>query len=127
MKAQASIAVMIASDHPIMRDGLRLRIQRETDMYVVCEAANLKQILNGFHTCRPDVLVLDLHLPRGAGVRALRSIRSLAPLTPLVVLADYPDELPESCRAGPGTTLTVLKISANEHIIPTIREAIATP
>ena len=116
---------MIASDHPIMRDGLRLRIQQESDMYVAYEASDLAQILLAFHTCKPDVLVIDLHLPPGAGVRAMHSIMSLSPMLPLVVLADDPGELPVSRRTGPGTTVTVPKISANEQIIPAIRKAIA--
>jgi DNA-binding NarL/FixJ family response regulator len=116
---------MIASDHPIMRDGLRLRIQQESDMYVVCDAGDLAQILQEFQICRPDVMVIDLHLPRGVGVRALESIRDLSPATPLVVLANYPGEVQESRRPGQAALVMVPKISANEEIIPGIRKAIA--
>jgi len=117
---------MIASDHPIMRDGLRLRIQHERDMYIVCEAGDLAQIVRAFQICRPDVVVLDLHLPRGAGVRAMSSIRRHSPMMPLVVLANDPGEVAESRRTGQGNTVTVSKISANEEVIPAIRKAIAT-
>jgi DNA-binding NarL/FixJ family response regulator len=125
MDAQSRIAVMIASDHPIMRDGLRLRIQQERDMYVVCDGGGLTQILHDFHSCRPDVVLIDLHLPRGVGLQAMNSIRSLSPRTPLVVLADYPGEIHESPRTGQGVAVMVSKISANEQIIPAIRKAIA--
>jgi two-component system, NarL family, response regulator YdfI len=125
MDAQSRIAVMIASDHPIMRDGLRLRIQQESDMYVVCDGGDIAQILHEFHICRPDVVLIDLHLPRGVGLRAMSSIRSISPETPLVVLANYPGEVHESPRAGQGATVMVSKLSANEEIIPAIRKAVA--
>lgn len=112
---------MIASDHPIMRDGLRLRIQQERDMYVVCEAGDLAQILRDLQICRPDVVVLDLHLPRGAGARAISRIRGLSPMMPLVILANDPAELTESRSSD---ILTVSKISASEEVIPAIRKAI---
>jgi two-component system, NarL family, response regulator NreC len=123
--AQPRIAVMIASDHPIMRDGLRLRIQQESDMYVVCDGGDLAQILQEFQICRPDVMVIDLHLPRGVGVRAMESIRDISPGTPLVILANYPGEVHESRRPGHAAVVTVPKIAANEEIIPGIRKAVA--
>jgi DNA-binding NarL/FixJ family response regulator len=125
LEAESRIAVMIASDHPIMRDGLRLRIQQESDMYVVCDGGDLEQILHEFQICRPDVVVIDLHLPRGVGVRAMESIRAVSPGTPLVVLANYPGEVHEARRPGQAAVVTVPKISANEQIIPGIRKAIA--
>lgn len=116
---------MIASDHPIMRDGLRLRIQQESDMYVVWEAGDRAEITRGLRSCRPDVVVLDLHLPQGVGVRATNGIRGLSPPMPLVVLVDYPGEAPESRPAARVCTVTVSKISVNEQIIPAIRQVIA--
>src|ERR1700734_2598132 len=125
MEAGSRIAVMIASDHPIMRDGLRLRIQQEGDMYVVCEAGDLAQVLRGLHICKPDVVVIDLHLPQGVGVRAMNSTRDLSPTMPLVALVNYPGEAPESRLGARVATATVSKISPNEQIIPAIRRVIA--
>jgi two-component system, NarL family, nitrate/nitrite response regulator NarL len=126
METQSRIAVMIASDHPIMRDGLRLRIQQEKDMYVICDAGESTQLLREFALCRPDVVVVDLHLPSGTGLRAVSRIRALSPTTPVVVLANYPGELPDPRAPGHGPTVVVSKISANEQIISAIRNAVAT-
>jgi two-component system, NarL family, response regulator YdfI len=126
METQSRIAVMIASDHPIMRDGLRLRIQQERDMYVVCDAGETAQLLREFTLCRPDVVVIDLHLPSGSGARAVSRIRALSPMTPVVVLANYPGESAGPQPPGHGPTVVVSKISANEQIISAIRNAVAT-
>ena len=124
MQRQLKIAVMTASDHPIMRDGLRLCIQRETDMWVVCEAGDLAQILREFSICRPDVVVIDLSQPRDAGLRAMNSIRNLSPEMPLVIFVSELEELDES----PGTlgpTAIISRIRASQEIIPAIRKVIA--
>ena len=125
MQTQPRIAVMIVTDHPIMRDGLRLRVQQETDMYVACNARDPLQCLVDFQTCRPDVVVIDLHLPQGAGVRAMNAITTMSPGTPLVVLVDYAGEVDVSPRAGEGATVIVPKMLASEQVIPAIREAIS--
>jgi DNA-binding NarL/FixJ family response regulator len=125
MQAQSKIAVMIVCNHPIMRHGLRLQVQHEADMFVVCEACNLPQILRDFHRCRPDVVMIDLQSPRGADLRAVTSIRGLSPGTPLVVLADYPGEVEASHFTGQGATVVVSKILASEQIIRAIRKAIS--
>jgi DNA-binding NarL/FixJ family response regulator len=125
MEPGSKIAVMIASDHPIMRDGLRLRIQQEGDMHVICEAGDLAEILHCLRSRKPDVVVLDLHLPRGVGARATNSIRVISPTMPLVVLVNYPGEAPESRPGARVATAAVSKISANEQIIPAIRRVIA--
>lgn len=125
MQVQPKISVMIVSDNPIMRDGLRLRVEQETDMYVVCDAGDVAQTLRDFHRCRPDVLVIDLQSPRGAGLRARDAIRELSPATPFVVLEDYAAE-PGACRGtGVGSTVIVPKMSANEQVIPAIRRALS--
>jgi len=125
MQAQSKIAVMIVCNHPIMRHGLRLRVQHEADMFVACEACNPRQILGDFHRCRPDAVLIDLQSPRSADLRAITSIRELSPGIPVVVLADYPGEVEASHVTGRGATVVVSKILASEQIIRAIRKAMS--
>jgi len=122
MQAQPRIAVMIVTDQPIMRDGLRLRIQQEADMLVVCEAGDLVQTLRDFHLCRPDVLVIDLQSPLGA--RAVKAMRGISPGTPWVLLTDDPQEVVARLR-NEGCIALVPKMLAKEQVIPAIRGAIS--
>lgn len=119
------IAVMILTDHPIMRDGLRLRIQQESDMYVVGEAGDLAQTLRDLPRCRPDILLIDLQSPRDAGLRAANAIRRLAPEMPLVLLADCPAGADTLTGLIRGPTAIVPKILTNERIISAIHQAMS--
>ena len=84
--------VMIVANHPIMSDGLRLVLQREPDMEVVCAARDLEQGLRDFESSYPDLVVVDLQLPQGEGLRAVRALRNLSPGLPMVVLTMYPGQ-----------------------------------
>jgi two-component system, NarL family, response regulator DevR len=84
--------VMIVANHPIMSDGLRLVFQREPDMEVVCEARDLEPALRDFESSCPDLVVVDLQLPEGEGLRAVRALRKLSPSLPMVVLTMYPEQ-----------------------------------
>ena len=124
MQNPKKIAVMIVCDHPIMRDGLRRRVQQETDMFVVSETSNPFHILHDLHRCAPDVVMIDLQSPPGADLRAIAAIGKLSPRTPVVVLADDLGDLPPTRYIGQATILVVSKILASEKVIPAIRKAI---
>ena len=81
---------------------------------------------SGFQSRKPDVVVIDLHLPQGAGVRAMNARTTMSPRTPLVVLADYAGEADAAPGARAGATVIIAKLLASEQVIPAIRRAIAT-
>jgi DNA-binding NarL/FixJ family response regulator len=120
MQQQQKIAVMTASDHPIMRDGLRLCIQKESDMWLVCETNDLAQLRREFKICRPHVVVIDLSRPRDAAIRAMNAIRHLSPKMPLVIIVSELEELPES-HGVHGPTVFISRIRASHEIIAAIR------
>jgi two-component system NarL family response regulator len=124
MQSKSVITVMIVTNHPIMREGLRLRVEQQPDMEVVCESDDPSQTLRDFRRCDPDVTLIDLQLPRGAGLQLMNAIRAISASTPLVMLANYPGEVDTSPRAGQGPTRVVYKNLASEQIILAIREVL---
>jgi len=76
MPAEATIRVLIADDHPIFRIGLRTLIGNEPDFEFVGEADNGEQAIELAQALRPDVLLLDLHLPGTNGLEVLRRLGS---------------------------------------------------
>jgi two-component system, NarL family, response regulator len=115
---------MIVTDQPIMRDGLRLRIELERDLRVVCEASDLTAAARDVLSCRPDVVVIDLQLPKGEGLRAINTLDALAPHLPMVVLADYPIDLAAKLFARGTPLIMVSKIVTGAEVIRAIRQAL---
>ena len=70
-----AIRVLVADDHPIVRDGLVAILSTQPDIDVIGEAANGREVIERVALLRPDVLLLDLEMPEMDGVEALRRLR----------------------------------------------------
>jgi two-component system, NarL family, response regulator LiaR len=97
-----TIRVAIADDHAVVRQGLRTFLELQDDVEVVGEAADGEQAVELVAETEPDVLLLDLVMPRVDGIEAIRRIRARCPATRILVLTSFADDhtvLP-AVRAG---------------------------
>ena len=115
------IRVLIADDHGIVRSGLRMLIERQSDMRVVAEAEDGVAALESTQAERPDVAVLDVSMPRMTGLQAAREIRSHVPDTRVLLLSMHDDEryFLEGLEAGAAGY--VLKRAADTDLIGAVR------
>jgi DNA-binding NarL/FixJ family response regulator len=81
-----AIRIVIVDDHPIVRDGLRALFSTVADVEVVGEAADAGAALREITLHRPDVLLLDVHMPGGTGLEVLPRLRQASPETHVLLL-----------------------------------------
>jgi DNA-binding NarL/FixJ family response regulator len=86
-----AVRVVIADDSHVFRYGLRLLLQAADDLEVVGEAADTDDAVSVVLETRPDVVVMDLHMPGGGGVDATERLRTQAPRTAVLVLTMQED------------------------------------
>jgi Response regulator containing a CheY-like receiver domain and an HTH DNA-binding domain len=86
------IKVVIADDHALFRDGLRKILSMEKDILVVGEAGNSDEVPKIVERTRPDVLLLDLKMPKGDLVQNLLEVSARSPATRVVVLTAFSEE-----------------------------------
>lgn len=86
------VNIVIADDHHLVRQGLRALIEKYSDLRVIGEAEDGLQALELVELLKPDVLVLDINMPRLGGIEVLRRIRQLDVPTQVLVLSMYSDE-----------------------------------
>jgi NarL family two-component system response regulator LiaR len=86
------IGVLIADDHPVVRHGLRAFLQLQEDLEIVGEAADGLEAVEQVGKLRPDVVLLDLVMPRLDGIDAIRRIREASPSTKVIVLTTFADD-----------------------------------
>ena len=89
MTADAAIRVVLADDHPIVREGLRGMLAAEPGIEVVAEAASGAEAVAVAARYRPDVVLMDLRMPGGDGVTATAEILAATPGARVVVLTTY--------------------------------------
>ncbi len=86
MSASSPLTIVIADDHAVVRQGLRLLLETEDDLTVVGEASDLAETRAALREQQPSVLVLDLHLGRELSLTALSEFRSTSSSTAVVIL-----------------------------------------
>ena len=86
------IGVLIADDHPVVRHGLRAFLQLQADLDIVGEAGDGMDAVAQVKELRPDVVLLDLVMPRLDGIEAIRQIREASPSTRVIVLTTFADD-----------------------------------
>ncbi|MEM7131675.1 MAG: response regulator transcription factor [Chloroflexota bacterium] len=89
---QSPITVLIADDHPIVRQGLSFTLSMQPDITVVAEAGTGKEALDLAHRHKPDVIVLDLEMPQLNGLAILAPLSALQPAPQILILTSYATE-----------------------------------
>jgi two-component system response regulator NreC len=113
--------VVLADDHPVVRDGLKAMLDAEEDLDVIAEADDVETTRRKVKALRPAVLVLDINMPDGSGLDALPALLEDSPETAVVVLTmqNEPAYAREAMRAG--ALGYVLKHSAGRELVDAVR------
>jgi two-component system, NarL family, response regulator len=125
MLQASAIRILIADDHPIVREGIASIIERRPDMQVVAEASHGKEAVELFAQHRPDVVLMDLRMPEMDGPEAIGVILKEFPQARIIILTTYDGDeyVFQALRAG--AKAFVLKDSPREHLLEIIRTVYA--
>jgi two-component system nitrate/nitrite response regulator NarL len=113
--------ILIADDHPIFRDGLRRLLESEREFQVIGEACDGVEAVNMVRQLKPEILLLDLAMPRRPGLEALREMSTEASSVRVILLtaAAEKDQIVEALQLG--ARGVVLKDSATQILLKSIR------
>jgi DNA-binding NarL/FixJ family response regulator len=117
------IRLIIADDHPVVREGLRAVLDSEPDVEVVGEAADGSQVVELVDSLQPDLVLMDLQMPDMDGVAATRRIRRDHDGIEVLILTTYDTDADITRAVAAGATGYLLKDASREELMQAIRLA----
>lgn len=115
------LRILLADDHKVLRDGLRLLINAQADMEVVGEADDGMEAWRQAKDAQPDVVVMDVSMPQMGGARATEKIKRDCPQVKILALTAHEDRSYVSQLLEAGASGYILKVAASEDLINAIR------
>jgi DNA-binding NarL/FixJ family response regulator len=116
--------ILIADDHPLVRQGLKQLLAAEPDIVVVGEARNASETLELARTLEWDVLILDYSMPGGNGLVVLKEIKRSYPRRPVLILSMHPEDSIAISVLRAGAAGYINKESASEELTVAIRKTV---
>ncbi|HVN70555.1 MAG TPA: response regulator transcription factor [Desulfomonilia bacterium] len=116
------IRVLVADDHPIVREGVKQILSETSDIVVAHEASTGHEAIDSVWKNEYDVVLLDISMPGRDGLETLRDLKNIKPKTPVLILSIYPEEHYAVRVLRGGASGYVTKSSAPDELISAIRK-----
>src|SRR5580698_7845616 len=117
--------VFIVDDHPIVRQGLALLINREPDLAVCGDAEEAGSALRRIEELKPDLIVVDISLNGPDGLELLKNIRTRDPNLPVLILSMLDESLYAERALSAGASVYIMKQEATERVLVAIRRILS--
>jgi two-component system, NarL family, response regulator DevR len=115
------LKVMLVEDHEVVREGLRMVLERTGDITIVAEASTAREAVVNATKMRPDVIVMDVRLLEGNGIEATREIRTQVPRARILMLTSFQDDEALFASIMAGAAGYLLKRVRSQELISAIR------
>lgn len=120
-----SIRVLLADDHDLVRQGLKTALRAHADFNVIAEARDGEEAVREAKKQKPDLVVMDVRMPKLSGIEACREIRSAIPETNVLILTSYGDERAVMAAILAGASGFILKEVNTVDLIAAMRTVAA--
>ncbi|MGA9509238.1 MAG: response regulator transcription factor [Candidatus Sulfotelmatobacter sp.] len=117
--------VFVVDDHPIVRQGLTLLIDQESDLTVCGEAEEMHSALSAIHAVRPDILIVDISLNGPDGLELLKNIRITSPRLPVLILSMHDESIYAERALRAGANGYIMKQEATEKVLVALRRILS--
>jgi DNA-binding NarL/FixJ family response regulator len=121
----SKIRILVADDHPVVRDGIRQIVTTAGDMLVADEVDNGRDLLDRARTVEHDLVLLDLSMPDASGLDLLKQLKLERPKIPIVILTMYSESQFAVRALKGGAAAYLMKCSASTELVDAVRKTVA--
>lgn len=120
----SKIRILIVDDHALMRMGLRSMLDMQSDMEVIGEAGNGQKAIDLAKSMTPDVIIMDLMMPKVNGADATKTILEALPETKIIILTSFGNSADLACAISNGAVGVQMKDAPTEVLLRSIRRVV---
>lgn len=117
--------ILIVDDHPVTRDGLAMRIEREPDLEVCGEACDIDDALQAIEKTKPDLAVIDVSLETGSGIELVKEVKARFPNVRMLVWSMYDESLYAERAIKAGASGYINKKNVRQTMINAIQTVLS--
>ena len=126
MKAsKKKIRIVIADDHPLLREAMRNAFEQHDDMEVLGEAGDGEEAVNLSAELKPDIVIMDIVMPKLSGIEATKQVRKVSPSTAVLILTAYDDDRYIIGLLEAGAAGYLLKSARGQDLVGAVRTVYA--
>ncbi len=115
------IRILLADDHPLLREAMRNAFERRKDMEVVGEAGDGEEAVKICSELKPDIVIMDIVMPKLSGIEATKQIRKISPATAVMILTAYDDDRYVIGLLEAGAAGYLLKSARSQVLVEAVR------
>jgi DNA-binding NarL/FixJ family response regulator len=119
--SEDKIRILIADDHAVVREGTRKMLEREADLKVVAEASDGEEAVRLVGENMPDIVIMDINMPKLDGIEATKRIKLLYPKVSILILSAYDDDQFVFSLIEGGAAGYLLKSASGREIVDAVR------
>jgi DNA-binding NarL/FixJ family response regulator len=124
-RATEAISVLVADDHPLMLSGIRRALDDAADIDVIGEAHSGPQLLNLVERRKPNLVLMDMHMPGMSGIECIAAIRALSPDVKIAVLSASDDERLIEAATEAGANAYLVKSITTADLPAVVRQVVS--
>jgi NarL family two-component system response regulator LiaR len=121
MSESDRVRIVLADDHPVVRQGLRAFLETQPEVEILGEAADGEEAVRQVERLLPDIVLMDIVMPKVDGIEAIRRIRAISPSTQAIVLTSFADDEKIVAAVRAGAAGYLLKDARPQELINAIR------
>lgn len=123
--SKAKIGILVVDDHPLLREAMRNVFEQHQDMEVLGEAGDGEEAIKLSSELKPDIVIMDIVMPKLSGIEATKQIRKVSPTTAVLILTAYDDDRYVVGLLEAGAAGYLLKSARSQVLVDAVRTVCA--